>query len=78
MGSLSVALLNLLERESALQLLEDALAEARAGRGRTVLVSGEAGIGKSSLVARFAETQSGARVLWGGCEALFSPRPLGP
>jgi predicted ATPase len=70
--------LHLLERESALQSLGDAMAEARAGRGHTVLVSGEAGIGKSSLVAQFAGAQSDARVLWGGCEALFSPRPLGP
>jgi DNA-binding CsgD family transcriptional regulator len=72
------AQLKLLERESALQSLGEALAEARAGRGRTVLVSGEAGIGKTSLVAEFVSSQSDARVLWGGCEALFSPRPLGP
>jgi DNA-binding CsgD family transcriptional regulator len=70
--------LKLLERESALQSLGEGLAEARVGRGRTVLVSGEAGIGKTSLVAEFAALQSNARVLWGGCEALFSPRPLGP
>jgi DNA-binding CsgD family transcriptional regulator/tetratricopeptide (TPR) repeat protein len=70
--------LKLLERESALQSLGEAFAEARAGHGCTVLVSGEAGIGKTSLVAEFATSQSNARVLWGGCEALFSPRPLGP
>jgi DNA-binding CsgD family transcriptional regulator/tetratricopeptide (TPR) repeat protein len=70
--------LKLLERESALISLSEAFAEADAGRGRTVLVSGEAGIGKTSLVAEFAASQSNARVLWGGCEALFSPRPLGP
>jgi DNA-binding CsgD family transcriptional regulator len=70
--------LKLLERESALQSLSLAFSEAHASRGRTVLVSGEAGIGKSSLVAEFAASQPDARVLWGGCEALFSPRPLGP
>ncbi len=70
--------MKLLERESALQSLGEAFAEAHAGRGRTVLVSGEAGIGKTALVAEFAASQSHARVLWGGCEALFSPRPLGP
>jgi DNA-binding CsgD family transcriptional regulator/tetratricopeptide (TPR) repeat protein len=70
--------LHLLERESALQSLGEAIARARIGRGHAVLVSGEAGIGKSSLVAQFAGAQSDARVLWGGCEALFSPRPLGP
>jgi DNA-binding CsgD family transcriptional regulator len=70
--------LKLLERESALQSLGEALAEAHAGRGRTVLVSGEAGIGKTALVAEFAASRFETRVLWGGCEALFSPRPLGP
>ncbi len=70
--------MKLLERESALQSLAAAFSEAHASRGRTVLVSGEAGIGKSSLVVEFAASQPDARVLWGGCEALFSPRPLGP
>ena len=70
--------MKLLERESALQSLGEALAEAHAGRGRTVIVSGEAGIGKTALVAEFAASRSDTRVLWGGCEALFSPRPLGP
>lgn len=70
--------MKLLERESALQSLGEALAEAGHGRGRTVLVSGEAGIGKTALVAEFAGARSDARILWSGCEALFSPRPLGP
>ena len=70
--------MKLLERESALQSLDDAFAEALAGRGRTVLVSGEAGIGKTALVAEFTAAHRDARLLWGGCEALFSPRPLGP
>jgi len=44
-----------------------------------VLVGGEAGIGKTSPVERFAEQhRRDARILWGGCEALFTPRPLGP
>ena len=70
--------MKLLERESALQSLSLAFSDAHAGRGRTVLVSGEAGIGKSSLVDAFAASKPDARALWGGCEALFSPRPLGP
>lgn len=69
----------LVEREHALQALRAALALARAGSGRTALVCGDAGIGKTSLVTRFTGEQRDAlRVLWGGCEALFSPRPLGP
>ena len=42
-----------------------------------IAVAGEAGIGKTSLVARVAE-EVHMRVLWSGCEALFTPRPLGP
>src|SRR6185503_18203500 len=46
---------------------------------RVALVSGEAGIGKTSLVEQFTEAhKQQARVLWGSCDALFTPRPLGP
>ena len=49
------------------------------GRGRLVLVNGEAGVGKTALVRRFCGDLDGsARVLWGTCDALFTPRPLGP
>jgi hypothetical protein len=42
-------------------------------------VSGEAGIGKTSLIEQFVQSQKNeCRVLWGGCDALFTPRPLGP
>ncbi len=52
---------------------------AAAGHGSTVLLEGEAGIGKTSLLQEFAErADKGCRVLWGWCEALFTPRPLGP
>ena len=71
--------MELLEREQFLDELEAILGDVAAGNGRLVLVSGEAGIGKTSLVERFAEThQAQARVLWGACDALFTPRPLGP
>jgi DNA-binding CsgD family transcriptional regulator/tetratricopeptide (TPR) repeat protein len=69
----------LLERDQFLTVLEDALRQATEGHGRIALVSGEAGIGKTSLVERFLERhQPALRTLWGGCEALFTPRPLGP
>jgi DNA-binding CsgD family transcriptional regulator len=56
-----------------------ALQDAVSGEGRLALVSGEAGIGKTALVARFVHERQGAvRVLWGTCDALFTPRPLGP
>ena len=71
--------MDLLERENFFQQLQDTLAEVTHGPGRVALVSGEAGIGKTSLVEQFAETAKNAcRVLWGACDALFTPRPLGP
>lgn len=71
--------MDLLEREPFLGELAAALKGAATGRGRTVLVYGEAGIGKTALVERFTEERGiSARVLWGACEALFTARPLGP
>jgi DNA-binding winged helix-turn-helix (wHTH) protein/tetratricopeptide (TPR) repeat protein len=72
-------LMQLLERDSFLHELDAALREAVAGQGRVALVSGEAGIGKTSLLKHFARThENSVRILWGGCDALFTPRPLGP
>jgi len=69
----------LLERELYLEQLQTALSDAAAGCGRLVLISGEAGIGKTSLVEQFTRQQTSARrVLWGACDDLFTPRPLGP
>ncbi|HEV8374147.1 MAG TPA: AAA family ATPase, partial [Actinomycetota bacterium] len=63
--------MDLLERSSLLDELRGVLA-ARAGGGRVVLVAGEAGIGKSALVRRFAERQSAdARFLLGVCDPLL-------
>jgi predicted ATPase len=69
----------LLERDSQLHLLREALTQAGRGRGSVVLVSGEAGIGKTSLVRAFAAgTGADTRVLIGGCDDLVTPRTLGP
>jgi DNA-binding CsgD family transcriptional regulator len=70
--------MQLLEREPYFTDLKALLAEAVAGHGRMALVSGEAGIGKTSLLERFTLDQRGARVWWGACDRLFTPRPLGP
>ncbi|WP_410811099.1 ATP-binding protein [Micromonospora sp. 067-2] len=58
------------QRESA--ALRDALARARAGEPTTVLVGGEAGVGKTRLLEDFAgwATDAGARVLVGQCLEL--------
>lgn len=72
-------LVELLEREGPLRALSRVLDDASEGTGSVVLVTGEPGIGKTALVTRFAEDQTGnARVLWGTCDNLSIPRPLGP
>jgi DNA-binding CsgD family transcriptional regulator/tetratricopeptide (TPR) repeat protein len=63
--------MRLLERDEALAQLDHA---AKQG-GRVAVVTGEAGIGKTTLVRRFAE---GRNVLWGACDDLTVPEPLGP
>jgi DNA-binding CsgD family transcriptional regulator len=68
----------LLERAWARADLLAALDALRAGTGGVVLVQGEAGIGKTSLVRAFrADVGTRARVLTGGCDDLAVPRPLG-
>ena len=69
----------LLEREEVLEGLREAFADAREGRGGAVLMPGEAGVGKTAVLRRFCEeVGTSTRVLWGDCDALFTPRPLGP
>jgi hypothetical protein len=63
----------LLERDVALAALDDALARARAGGGRIVLVSGEAGIGKTALV-RHAARASEDRARFLGRYRMELPR----
>ncbi|HEY6906303.1 MAG TPA: AAA family ATPase [Ignavibacteriaceae bacterium] len=71
--------MELLERQNYLDEFRILAADVSAGSGRTVLVSGEAGVGKTSLIKRFTENQeSGCEILWGGCDDLYIPRPLGP
>jgi tetratricopeptide (TPR) repeat protein len=70
--------MDLLERTDALATLDDLLAET-AGGGRVAVLAGEAGAGKSALAAAFADRLGArARVLWGGCDPLLTPRALGP
>ena len=59
----------LIGRRRELSWLESALAEARAGSSTTVLLSGEPGIGKTTLLASFARAHHGrgATVLYGRC-----------
>ena len=71
--------MRLLEREVELAQLDEAATAAIAGHGSVLLVHGEAGIGKSSLIAALsADPPGGCRVLVGACDALATPRTLGP
>lgn len=70
--------MNLLEREPCLADLGKWLDTAVERAGCTVLLAGEAGIGKTVLLREFTQRQNQARVLWGSCDALFTPRPLAP
>jgi DNA-binding CsgD family transcriptional regulator/tetratricopeptide (TPR) repeat protein len=70
----------LLERarhRSALRAAHDVVRRDRAGV--LVLLDGEAGGGKTALVREFClAADPPRRVLWGACDPLFTPRPLGP
>jgi predicted ATPase len=61
-----------------LHALTEYAGEARRGDGRLVLLSGESGIGKTALLEAFQQRLKGARWLWGACDGLLTPRPLGP
>jgi DNA-binding CsgD family transcriptional regulator len=68
-----------IERDTQLSLLTALAASAGAGRGHIALVSGEAGIGKTTLIRRLQGAVPDTwRAALGGCDALFTPRPLGP
>ncbi|WP_214403477.1 ATP-binding protein [Pseudonocardia lacus] len=69
--------MRLLERDHPLTVLGDHARRAAGGRGSAVSVAGEAGIGKTVLLRAFAELAP-VQVLWGMCDSLSTPRPLGP
>jgi len=69
----------MLERDAELAALAHAAREAADRHGSVVLVKGEAGIGKSSLVeALRSHLPAEGRMLVGYCDDLATPRTLGP
>jgi class 3 adenylate cyclase/tetratricopeptide (TPR) repeat protein len=54
----------LVGRESQLALLQEKLEDLKAGRGSVVALLGEAGIGKSTLVAELRKSDDGSGVTW--------------
>ncbi len=71
--------MHLLERETQLAQLTKGYDHALRGQGRLLLIHGEAGAGKSSLVQQFLAALPAATVrLVAGCESLSTARPFGP
>jgi DNA-binding CsgD family transcriptional regulator/tetratricopeptide (TPR) repeat protein len=65
----------LVERDLLAERLRLAVKDARGGSGSLIAVSGEAGAGKTALVREVLTPSSS---VWGYCEPLATPRPLGP
>ena len=61
--------MRLLERESQIEALAEYALEASRGEGRLVLVSGEAGVGKSSLLEQLEGNLTDAQWFWGPATA---------
>lgn len=56
-----------------------AVSQARSGKGQFILVSGEAGIGKTTLVEELITREGGScRFLRGYCDPMLTPSALGP
>ena len=70
--------MDLVERDATLRQLHDCLRKTAGGAGHVALISGEAGIGKTSLLRALASLETEVVLWWGGCDALQSPRPLAP
>ena len=71
--------MELIERDEFLTLLQTQFQNIAEGEGHCVFVSGEAGIGKTSLVKAFREeNKDECPIYQGACDALFTSRPLAP
>ncbi|MEI7769531.1 MAG: adenylate/guanylate cyclase domain-containing protein [Chloroflexales bacterium] len=68
----------LIGRADQLAWLSEHLAAARAGAGRVVRVSGEAGIGKSRLAAALIDASAGMRVTSVRCLSFHNNTPYAP
>jgi len=71
--------MELIEREEFLHSLKSRLEDVKDSEGHCVVITGEAGIGKTSLIKAFCiDNKRNYKIYRGTCDALFTPRPLGP
>ena len=70
----------LVGRDSEIALLTELVQEVAAGRGNSVLIEGEPGIGKSALVRAVVAgaPEAGGQVFWGSGDELGQALPLVP
>jgi len=68
----------LLEREGAVQDFIG-IAQQAAVSGKVLLISSEAGIGKTSLLEYIKmSNEIESKIVWSGCDPLFTPQPYAP
>jgi DNA-binding CsgD family transcriptional regulator/tetratricopeptide (TPR) repeat protein len=71
--------MELLERKNEIEKLFVLWANATTGLGKVVLITGEAGVGRTSFLQNFTgQIKDSGAFFVGACEPLRSPRPLGP
>ncbi|WP_339718926.1 AAA family ATPase [uncultured Paraglaciecola sp.] len=68
----------LLERDNAIDKITESMSKISQS-GKILLLSGEAGIGKTSLLEHIRmHADTSIDILWSGCDPLFTPRPYAP
>src|SRR5258705_2209682 len=71
--------MKLIERTGFLATLQTKIEGVEEGEGHCILVSGESGIGKTSIVKAFCnKKEKNSKIYLGTCDAMFTPRPLAP
>jgi DNA-binding CsgD family transcriptional regulator len=71
--------MGLIERDRFMALLQQHFDAILAGEGHCILLTGEAGIGKTALVKAFCKQRTAECTIYqGACDGLFTPRPLAP